>query len=119
MGSHIVDGKFQSDKYDWSKPGFVPLKVSDKMAQPVLWEYAQSRRAVDAEFADDLEQALRAEGFVPSNHEELATKAALKYREVLEQIRWILSSLRGRKSRTIIWENTCEEVRHVVEEALK
>ena len=69
MGKHIIDGEFQSDKYDWSKRGFVPLKVTDPMAQPVLWEYAQWRRSVDAEFADDLEAALRAVGFVPESTE--------------------------------------------------
>ena len=65
MGAHIIDGKFQSDKYPWCKPGFVPLKVADPMAQPELWAYAQKRRAVDPEFASDLEQALRDAGYVP------------------------------------------------------
>jgi hypothetical protein len=46
-------------------PGCVPLKVTDKTAQDLLWEYAQRRRAVDAEFADDLETALRSKGFDP------------------------------------------------------
>ena len=54
MGSHIVDGKFQSDKYSWCKPGFVPLKITDKMTQAELWSYAQRRRSVDPEFSDDL-----------------------------------------------------------------
>jgi hypothetical protein len=34
------------------------------MAQDLLWEYAQRRRAVDAEFSDDLETALLAAGYV-------------------------------------------------------
>ena len=59
MGEHLIDGEFQSDKYPWCQRGFVPLKLTDPMAQPVLWEYAQARRAVDADFADDLEEALR------------------------------------------------------------
>lgn len=63
--SHIVDGQFQSDKYPWCKPGFVPLKLTDPAAQPLLWQYAQSRRAIDAEFADDLETALKAAGYEP------------------------------------------------------
>jgi hypothetical protein len=65
MGSHIINGQFQSDKYTWCLPGFVPLKVTDPMAQPVLWQYAQTRRERDPEFADDLEFALRAAGFNP------------------------------------------------------
>lgn len=65
MSAHLVDGQFQSDKYPWAKPGFVPLKLTDRTAQDLLWEYAQRRRAVDAEFADDLEAALRAAGYAP------------------------------------------------------
>lgn len=38
---------------------------SDATAQDLLWEYAQRRRAVDAEFSSDLEAALRAAGYVP------------------------------------------------------
>jgi hypothetical protein len=63
MGSHIVNGQFQSDKYPTCPAGKVPLSVKDATAQDLLWEYAQRRRVVDAEFADDLETALRAEGF--------------------------------------------------------
>jgi hypothetical protein len=65
MGSHIVDGEFQSDKYPTCPPGKVPLSVKDATAQDLLWEYAQRRRAVDMEFADDLQFALRAAGYVP------------------------------------------------------
>jgi hypothetical protein len=64
MGSHIVNGEFQSDKYPTCPPGKVPLSVKDTAAQDLLWEYAQRRRAVDAEFADDLELALRAAGYI-------------------------------------------------------
>jgi hypothetical protein len=63
MGSHIVNGQFQSDKYPTCPPGKVPLSTKDPSAQDLLWEYAQRRRVVDAEFADDLEAALRSEGF--------------------------------------------------------
>ena len=66
--SHIVDGQFKSDKYEWSKPGFVPLKLTDPMAQPVLWQYAQTRRAVDPEFSGDLETALCAAGYAPPTY---------------------------------------------------
>ena len=65
MGSHLIDGEFQSDKYPTTPRGCVPLKPSDPTAQDLLWEYAQRRRAVDAEFADDLEEALRLKGYVP------------------------------------------------------
>lgn len=64
MGSHLIDGEFQSDKYPTTPRGKVPLSVRDTTAQDLLWEYAQRRRSVDAEFADDLESALRAAGYV-------------------------------------------------------
>ena len=63
MSAHIVDGEFQSDKYPTCPRGKVPLSVKDASAQDLLWEYAQRRRSVDAEFADDLEAALLAVGF--------------------------------------------------------
>jgi hypothetical protein len=62
---HLIDGEFQSDKYPTCPRGKVPLSVKDKSAQDLLWEYAQRRRAVDKEFADDLEHALKGAGFVP------------------------------------------------------
>ena len=65
MGNHLIGGHFQSDKYPWCKPDFVPLKVTDPDAQPALWAYAQAHRARDPEFSADLEQALRNAGFVP------------------------------------------------------
>lgn len=65
MGTHLVNGQFQSDKYPTTPPGKVPLSVKDPTAQDLLWTYAQRRRAVDAEFADDLETALRAAGYIP------------------------------------------------------
>lgn len=74
MGSHLINGKFQSDKYPTCPPGKVPLSVNDKLAQDLLWEYAQRRRAVDAEFSADLETALRDAGYVPSAREEHAAK---------------------------------------------
>jgi len=46
--------------------GEVILSVKDPTAQDLLWEYAQRRREVDAEFSDDLEQALRNAGYVPT-----------------------------------------------------
>lgn len=69
--THLVDGQFQSDKYEWCERGFVPMKVTDRTAQPMLWAYAQSRRAVDPQFANDLEKALRFAGFVPVGHADV------------------------------------------------
>jgi hypothetical protein len=64
---HLVEGDFQSDKYPTCPRGKVPLSTKDPMAQDLLWKYAQRRRAVDAEFAADLETALRAKGFQPES----------------------------------------------------
>jgi len=66
MGDHLIDGEFQSDKYPTTPRGKVPLSVKDPMAQDLLWEYAQRRRSVDAEFSDDLETAIRSHGFDPT-----------------------------------------------------
>lgn len=64
MSGHInAEGEFQSDKYPWCKPGFVPLKITDRGAQKLLWAYAEQRREIDAAFADDLQFALKAAGY--------------------------------------------------------
>lgn len=63
MGSHIINGKFQSDKYPTTPPGKVPLSVRDPAAQDLLWEYAERHRIKDAEFSDDLQQALQLAGY--------------------------------------------------------
>lgn len=65
MGSHIIDGEFQSHKYPTCPRGKVPLSVNDPTAQDLLWTYAQRRRVVDAEFSEDLETALRGAGYTP------------------------------------------------------
>jgi hypothetical protein len=65
MGAHLIAGEFQSDKYPSCPRGKVPLSVKDPTAQDLLCVYAQRRRAVDAEFSDDLEEALRLAGYVP------------------------------------------------------
>ena len=65
MGEHLIDGEFQSDKYPTCPAGKVPLSTKDPMAQDLLWEYAQRRRAIDEEFSMDLEQALLARGYEP------------------------------------------------------
>ena len=64
MGSHLIDGEFQSDKYPTTPRGKVPLSVEDPTAQDLLWEYAQRRRSVNAEFSSDLEASLVAAGYV-------------------------------------------------------
>ena len=69
MGEHIIDGEFQSDKYPDTPRGLVPFKCTDVMAQDLLWEYAQRRREIDPEFADDLEEALKLKGFILEEHE--------------------------------------------------
>lgn len=65
-GEHLIDGEFQSDKYPWCRRGFVPLKLTDPMAQSLLWEYAYRRSEVDIDFASDLQQALRDAGYEPT-----------------------------------------------------
>lgn len=60
---HLIDGEFQSDKYPSCPRGKVPLSTKDPTAQDLLWIYKERRRAVDPEFADDLEQALRLKGY--------------------------------------------------------
>lgn len=65
MSAHLIEGEFQSDKYPTCPRGKVPLSVKDPSAQDLLWEYAQRRRVVDAEFSDDLETALRTAGYRP------------------------------------------------------
>jgi hypothetical protein len=63
VGDHIVNGQFKSDKYAWCEPGFLALKLTDRAAQPLIWEYAQTHRAIDSDLADDLETALRSAGY--------------------------------------------------------
>lgn len=57
-----VSGLFRSDKYWWSKDNHLPLKLSDKMAWPMLRAYADARRGLDPEFSRDLHEALDNEG---------------------------------------------------------
>lgn len=65
MSTHLIDGEFQSDKYPTTPRGKVPLSVKDPTAQDLLWEYAQRRREVDEEFANDLQTALKSAGYLP------------------------------------------------------
>jgi hypothetical protein len=68
MGSHIVNGQFQSDKYPTCPPGKVPLSVGDPDAQPLLYEYAITHVKRDAEFAHDLAACLEAKGYETPFH---------------------------------------------------
>lgn len=65
MGSHLIDGEFQSDKYPDCPRGKVPLSIKDKDAQPLLWIYAELHRGRDPEFSDDVQAALRLAGYDP------------------------------------------------------
>ena len=67
----MINGQFQSDKYPECPPGKVPLSVTDKMAQDLLWEYAQRRKEIDEEFSNDLEDALYREGYDPESQETI------------------------------------------------
>ena len=65
MGAHIIDGQFQSDKYPDCPRGLVPFKVTDRMAQDLLWEYANRRRSIDEAFAANLRRLLLDAGYKP------------------------------------------------------
>ena len=69
MGEHIINGKFQSNKYPTCPAGKVPLSTTDPRAQDLLWEYAQRRREIDPEFSEDLEWALINSGYEPKDPE--------------------------------------------------
>jgi hypothetical protein len=79
---HIINGEFQSDKYPTCPRGKVPLSVKDPTAQDLLWAYAQRRRAVDAEFAADLETCLRVSGYTG----EVLTAAREETQQLLDRI---------------------------------
>jgi hypothetical protein len=90
MGAHLIDGEFQSDKYPTTPRGKVPLSCKDPTAQDLLWNYAKRRRAVDAEFSDDLEEALSLAGYdakkaVTIEFMDASAKAAICALRGLEQ----------------------------------
>lgn len=68
ISEHIDNnGEFQSDKFgEWCLANFVPLKVSDPMAQPVLFAYAKERAVKDTQFSNDLVWALAIKGYGPA-----------------------------------------------------
>lgn len=88
MGAHLIDGKFQSDKYPTCPAGKVPLSTSDPSAQDLLWSYAQRRRAIDSEFSDDLEKALLLDGFTPPDSRRNAYPLKASKRQVIQILRW-------------------------------
>ncbi len=63
-----AEGLFRSDKYPWSQDGFVPLKVTDEMAWPMLRAYAAAREGKDLEFTRDLDEALDKVGAPSMSH---------------------------------------------------
>ncbi len=100
MGAHLIDGEFQSDKYPTTPRGKVPLSIKDTTAQQLLWEYAQRRRSVDAEFSTDLEEALRLAGFDGKNavtveFMDKSAKAAIRALRGLEQTAIMLETYAG------------------------
>ena len=85
MGAHLIGGEFQSDKYPSCPRGKVPLSVKDKTAQDLLWEYAERRRSVDAEFSEDLETALTAAGYVPEPKRDVKQETYAEVRALIER----------------------------------
>lgn len=83
MGAHLIDGEFQSDKYPMTPRGKVPLSVKDKAAQPLLWQYADDHRPIDAEFSDDLQEALRLAGYEPKGPPEDDTVSLVIARRIV------------------------------------
>lgn len=57
MGHHLVNGKFQSDKYPYLKPDHVLLSFRDKSAHLALSDLAMM--SDDKEFADDIRTRLK------------------------------------------------------------
>lgn len=82
MGINIIADKgnlsFKSAKYPWCKPGYVPLKVTDRDAQLPLLLYAHRVRVQHREFADDLVEVLKAKGV------EVTPRESLMFRAVFE-----------------------------------
>jgi hypothetical protein len=84
--THLIDGEFQSDKYPTCPRGKVPLSCKDLMAQDLLWEYAQRRRAVDPEFAADLETALQSAGYTPLTNVQVLERDLRLYGNAFELV---------------------------------
>jgi hypothetical protein len=64
--THIIDGKFQSDRYPTAPPDTVPMLLTDPRWQDLIWIYAERWRSLDAHFADELQAHLIRHGFDPS-----------------------------------------------------
>lgn len=54
-----VDGEFQSAKFPWCPPGFLPLAIHDGHAADLLLEYADRREHLAPEFTEDLRVVVR------------------------------------------------------------
>jgi hypothetical protein len=98
MGDHLIHGQFKSDKYAWCPPGFLALKLTDRTAQPLIWEYAQQHRPIDSDLSDDLECALVNAGFEPPLEDHLARTIVLALgqasRKTVRAVRTALGRIR-------------------------
>lgn len=81
MSSHIIDGKFKSDKYEWCPPGFFPVKLTDGDAQDLLWEYAERHIERDAELSRDLKAGLLLVGYSPEKVPKIEWEVAYAFAE--------------------------------------
>jgi hypothetical protein len=67
-----------SDVYDFdAKTGTVPVSVSDKRAQDLLWNLSKRVQPVDPAFARQVQDALKASGYVHGKGPGLAKLDAL------------------------------------------
>ena len=76
MSEHITkNGKIKSDKYNCQE-GLVPLSTKDPVAQPHLWAYTESVKAIDPEsvWADDVQVVLRLDGYTTTKRKDTLFK---------------------------------------------
>ena len=95
MGSHLTNGKFKSDKYEGCPVGKVPLSIEDPLAQDLLWEYAERHRLehkhADAEFPDNVQQALRNVGFSLELWQDGWAERAARAEKMVQALERVLS----------------------------
>ena len=66
MRSHIVNGKWQSDRYPTAPADTVPMLLTDPRWQDLIWIYAERWRQEDPVFTEELQEHLVRHGFDPS-----------------------------------------------------
>ena len=54
----------------------IVLQLADPLAQPLLWQYSRGLRAISPALADDLQAALRENGYDPLEHGQVVFKIA-------------------------------------------